>query len=144
MNTNPNILNGKVCPYCGCNSEYISDVELYGRIYGNGMFYVCKPCDAWVGTHKPRPTEALGRLANKELRNAKIQAHFYFDQLWKRKIERINCSKSKARKLAYKWLSEQTGIEYKYCHIGFMDVEECKQVTEACKPFFRKQELIIK
>lgn len=86
-------------------------------------FWLCKPCDAYVGCHgeSQRP---LGRLANSELRRAKMMAHAAFDPLWK---------KSGNRKDAYYWLSNQLGIEMKNCHIGEFDVEMCLRVIEVCK-----------
>lgn len=130
------INSGKECPYCGKPTEYVSDSEVYSRSYG-GMIYLCRPCDAYVGCHKPRPTESLGRLANKELREAKIEAHYWFDQLWRKKMEK-GASKGKARAKAYKWLAEQLDIGPKQCHIGYMDVEDCKRVTDLCKPYIIK------
>ena len=44
-----------------------------------------------------------------------------------------DCSKTKARKAAYRWLSKQLGISAKICHIGMFDVETCKRVVEICE-----------
>ena len=66
---------GLICPYCGNNSEYIDSSFIYGKSYG--MIYLCRPCEAYVGVHKGTD-KALGRLANKELRESKKEAHFYF------------------------------------------------------------------
>lgn len=135
MITDPNILAGLICPYCGNPTEHVEDIEIYGRSFG-GMSYWCRECDAYVGCHKQRPNQALGRLANAELRAAKIQAHYYFDNLWQRKISK-DISKFHARGKGYRWLSEQMGLEAKYCHIGMFDVAECNQVIELCKPYFK-------
>lgn len=135
MITDPQILSGKICPYCGEVTIHCNDAIIYGRTYGT-MIYVCLKCDAYVGCHKPHPKQALGRLANAELRAAKISAHAAFDSLWKRKISQGN-KRQIARNLAYKWLSKQMGIERDYCHIGMFDVAECNQVIEICKPFLR-------
>lgn len=136
MKTEPLILAGKECPYCGNSTDWVSDSEVY-RVGFGGMVYLCRPCDAYVGCHKPRPHESMGRLANKELRSAKIEAHASFDALWRRKIGKEGISKSKARNMAYKWLSEAIGISLENCHIGFMDIDECKKVIEACEPFLK-------
>jgi hypothetical protein len=133
VNTNPEILTGKVCPYCARPTTHCNDAVIYGKTFG-GMMYVCLACDAYVGCHKPQPAVAMGRLANAELRGAKREAHHCFDMLWRRKIEQ-GFSKSKARKLAYRWLSEETGIPVKFCHIGMFDVAECNKVIEVCKPY---------
>lgn len=74
------ILTGKICPYCGKPTEYVDSSVIYGRSYG--MIYLCRDCKAYVGVHKGTD-QALGRLANAELREAKKEAHFYFDQIAK-------------------------------------------------------------
>lgn len=87
-------------------------------------FYLCSPCDAYVGCH-PGSTRPLGRLANAELRAAKVAAHAAFDPLWS--------GGQISRNAAYKWLAEQLGIERRYCHIGSFDVKQCERVVEICK-----------
>lgn len=127
------IMSGRECPYCGKDTEWVSDTEIYSRSYG-GMIYLCRDCDAYVGVHKNEQDKSLGRLANKELREAKIQAHASFDDLWKRKIAK-GFSKGKARASAYKWLSKEMGTEPEFTHIGMFDVEQCNKVVELCKPY---------
>jgi hypothetical protein len=85
-----------------------------------------------VGCH-PGTTRALGRLANADLRAAKQAAHAAFDPLWRRKMEREQISRSKARGAGYRWLADQLGIECKRCHIGMMSADECRRVVEVCK-----------
>lgn len=130
-----NIIKRYICPYCGSVTEHVEDIEVYGRSFGS-MLYICRKCDAYVGCHKTRPLEALGRLANKELREAKIEAHKYLDNLWQRRIS-SDCTKMHARGKAYKWLAKQMNIDKKYCHIGMFDVAECNKVIELCKPYFK-------
>lgn len=119
MKMDPDLIKkGKQCPYCGKDSVFVDSKEIYGKSYG--MIYLCKPCDAYVGVHK-NTDKALGRLANKELRGWKVQAHKSFDHLWKQKL-------FESRRKAYEWLEEQMGI--KKPHIGEMDVEQCKEVID--------------
>lgn len=121
------------CPYCGQNSKFFqSSKGIYFKDYG--PVYACMPCRAWVGCHKGTRT-ALGRLANKELRIAKMRAHAAFDPLWKKKIKNENIKKHEARGAAYKWLSEVLGIASGDCHIGLFDVETCMKVVEVCAPY---------
>ena len=134
MYIDKNILRGKECPYCGRRTKYVDSSEIYGRSYG--MIYLCRSCDAYVGVHQ-NSNVAKGRLANAELRSWKKKAHFLFDDLWKRKIIKERCAKSRARTAAYQWLSKQLGIDPKYCHIGFFDLEQCKNVVKVCRPFNR-------
>lgn len=118
------IIEAKICPYCGDKPEYVDSAVIYGKSYG--MIYLCKPCDAYVGVHHRTTKVALGRLANKELREAKKRAHLYFDPIWKNNI-------IQGRRNAYKWLSEQLCIPEKYTHIGMFDVELCEKVVQVCK-----------
>ena len=118
------IMEGKICPYCKSSSSYVDSIEIYGKSYG--MSYWCKPCDAYVGTHKGEPTKALGRLAKSDLRYWKGQAHKYFDQLWQ--------SNYMKRKEAYNWLAAHLpNIPREYIHIGMFGVEACKKVAELAK-----------
>lgn len=126
---------GIVCPYCGSNSEYIDSILIY-KVKSYGMIYACLPCDAWVGVHKGT-SDALGRLANKELREAKKEAHFYFDKISKtsliNKIWREYIPNISNRRKAYLWLSKKMSMDPSLCHIGMFDVEDCKKVVEICK-----------
>ena len=129
----PVLCTGHICPYCGGKTEYIDSSYVYGRSYG--MIYICKPCDAYVGVHKGTDN-ALGRLANKELREAKKQAHYYFDQIAKtdliNKIWKQFIPNTGNRNKAYLWLSKQMNIELESCHIGMFNVEQCQKVIEIC------------
>lgn len=118
-----------ICDYCK------EEVGLVGgdRIYPHRpdlfelRFWFCSDCDAWVGCHRGT-TNPLGRLANAELRQAKIEAHAAFDQLWKSTTPAGTFDRSGA----YKWLAEQLGISRDDCHIGMFDVEMCRRVVEVC------------
>lgn len=129
------MFDGKACPYCNQPTQYIDSKRVYAKSYG--MIYLCEPCGAWVGVHKGTD-KALGRLANKELRQWKQAAHKYFDPLWQRKME-LGYTKSKARHIAYKWLAGEMGLSIKVAHIGMFDVDQCKQVIEICKPYYHEQ-----
>lgn len=143
---NLNILYGKICPYCKRKPEYVDSEEIYGRSYG--MIYLCRRCDAYVGVHKGTSV-ALGRLANKELREAKKKAHNYFDGLWKAKTQigimenpqrsdRLEIWKNKCRSDAYQWLSKELNIEPKFTHIGMFDLDQCEKVVNICLPHYNK------
>jgi len=128
------IITGLVCPYCGAKTELIDSSYIYGKSYG--MIYICKPCDAYVGVHQGT-NRALGRLADKKLREAKKRAHYYFDQIaktglinkiWTKWIPNVN-----NRGKAYKWLALQMRINEAVCHIGMMDITQCLAVVEICK-----------
>lgn len=114
------------CPYCGNSAKLVSGDVIYPHRHDlhEKKFYHCAPCDAYVGCHQGT-TNALGRLANAELRAAKMAAHASFDPIWK--------SGEKKRGSAYAWLADALGIDKKHCHIGMFDVADCKRVVDACE-----------
>ena len=122
-----------VCPYCDRKAEFHKSSAKFYRGHDYGPVWACVPCGAWVGCHKGtrRP---LGRLADAELRRAKIAAHAAFDRLWKLKMKREGCSKNEARSAGYRWLSKQLGISPRETHIGMFHVEQCLRVVEVCRP----------
>jgi len=115
------IMAGKICPYCHEPTEYVDSSEVYRQSYG--MIYLCRQCRAWVGVHRGTD-QALGRVANKELRGWKIKAHDAFDKIWiKRRLSRDN---------AYYWLALQLELPRELTHMGMFDIEQCKKVVEIC------------
>lgn len=112
------------CPYCGSPAKLVDSKVIYGG-RGFGLAWVCEnfpACDAYVGCH-PETDKPLGRLADKELRVWKRDAHTAFDGIWKVGGMR--------RKHAYAWLAKQLGIQVEDCHIGMFDVQQCKAVVDA-------------
>lgn len=120
------ILKGRICPYCHIPTEYKNSIEIYGVDYG--MIYYCSKCGSYVGVHKGT-NKAKGRLANAELRKCKIEAHKYFDEIYKRGIMK--------RTDAYKWLSEQLGLPTEFTHIGMFNPETCAKVVQVSKKLLK-------
>ena len=116
------ILQGKICPYCKKESVFADSSVIYGKSYG--MIYLCKPCDAYCGVHKGTDL-SFGRLANKELRFWKKEAHKYFDLLWK------DCGESRSE--CYNNLSLHLKTPIEYTHIGMFSIETCKEVVDWSK-----------
>lgn len=115
----------KVCNICGGKVEYIENKLIYGKSYGNGYAYRCTSCGAYVGTHKSRPKEALGLLADKEMRDWKMKCHDIFDSLWKGRKRQ-----SAKRNMCYVWLAKQLDIPLSECHFGYFDLETLKHAYE--------------
>jgi hypothetical protein len=118
-------MNNPVCLYCGDESDGVDGSAIYPhrKDLHSKWFYQCKPCDAYVGCH-PNTKNALGRLANAELRKFKSLAHKAFDPIWK--------TKTMKRSDAYKALATEINIKPSECHIGMFDVQQCKQVIAIC------------
>lgn len=127
------INKGLICPYCSSETEYTDSLEVYSKSYG--MIYICKPCDAWVGTHKGDPTQALGRVANAELRELKTQVHKLFDPLWEKAVKVRGWSKQKARSSAYSWLAKRMLLPVEQCHIGMFDIERCQKAIKILQQY---------
>lgn len=115
-----------VCPYCRKFSESVTGADVYPhrRDLKDKRFFLCSPCQAWVGTHwDGRP---LGTIAKEELRKARSEAHALFDPLWRDRVAFGN------RKEAYSWLAVRMGVDERDCHIGMMDEDQCRHVADIC------------
>lgn len=119
------------CPYCGKTAELRKSSDVYPHAPQDyGLFWVCPgDCDAYVGTHSNSKDHApLGRLANKELREWKKQAHAAFDPMWKQSHDEYM---GFSRQQAYDWLTQQMGL-IQQVHIGYCDVNDCRKIVEIC------------
>lgn len=107
------------CNLCGGKVIYTSNSVVYGKEYGSGYCYYCTECKAFVGTHEPRPHEALGILANEEIRKLRKVAHRMFDI-------KLNGTRSQR----YKWLARAMSIPQETCHFGYMDAKELRKAIK--------------
>lgn len=116
-----------VCPYCGGYASLRTSKIIFG--VDRGPMYICDKypaCNSYVGAHKIS-LKPLGTPADGELRMWRKRAHQVFDPLWQSK------PRKRARPLEYRKLANYLGIEVESCHIGYFDVEMCKQVLEYAK-----------
>lgn len=116
------------CPYCNAKAELVTGRGIYPalRHLHSKMFWLCRPCEAWVGCHESGDgTKPLGRLANAELRAMKQEVHKVFDPLWRNGDE--------TRSSAYQSLADKLGIPRSECHVGMFDVEMCRRAIEVLK-----------
>ena len=118
------------CVTCQKDVEayHTKGLEIYPHIPDLALkdFYRCPICKNYVGCHvgTRRP---LGCIPNKELREARIKAHNFIDQFWKKK----RCS----RKEIYKILSNHFGYEY---HNGnTKSISECEEAIKVIKDNIR-------
>ena len=112
------------CNLCGGRVDFVNNAEIYGRSLGSGKAYLCRQCGAYVGTHRPRPTEAYGILANSRMRLGKRLCHALFDSLWKGPNQR--------RKL-YRKLAREMHIKESECHFGYFDLAQLRQAYRILK-----------
>lgn len=120
------------CPYCGHDAALVSGDSIYPQRPDlfDLQFYLCKPCDAYVGCHG-NTTKPKGTPANSELRNWRKQAHAAFDPLWKGAPRGY-------RNKAYKWLAGELSIPVTKCHIGMFDKRTCQRTIQAVHNYTRK------
>ena len=126
------------CAYCGNPAKLVSGDIIYPHrpdLHDKKMWH-CAPCKAWVGCH-PGTTEPMGRLANAELRAAKMEAHSAFDPIWQERWKTKSAAdptykKHHARGGRYKALALAMGIPKQDCHIGMFDVAQCRRVVDIC------------
>jgi ssDNA-binding Zn-finger/Zn-ribbon topoisomerase 1 len=111
------------CPECG--SDMVLRDSRFGKFYGCVRY---PACDATHGAHPDG--EPLGVPANKETKQARMDAHEAFDQLWKGASK---AGRKSARGNAYRWLREQLGLTKEQCHIGRFDKAMCLKVIELCE-----------
>lgn len=115
-----------LCPYCGKHAQLKNGQDVYpGREFelSHMNYWVCQPCDARI-VCRPRSTIPVGRLANAELRAAKVAAHKAFDPLWRSGV----LSKTDA----YNWLAFKMRLPVEKCQFGFFTVEQCMAVVAVC------------
>ena len=114
------------CDYCHRDAKRVGAEKIYPhrRDLIGKWFWECEPCGAYVGCH-PGTTNALGRLANAELRRAKQGVHRVLDPLWK--------SKKMCRSEAYALLAKGLNIAPQNCHVGMFDVHTCEAAVNVLR-----------
>lgn len=129
------VWRGVTCPYCNQKARLVSGRELpfSAAARPSRRFWLCEPCQAWVGCHKGNNAKPMGTPAKARLRRLRQDAHNAFDPLWKSKCKIDGISRSKGRSEAYKWLAGMMNIQEKQCHIGYFNEAQCVQVLNISK-----------
>lgn len=116
-----------VCPKCQKDGEWLDNKEVYGKRYGKSyMCYYCRDCDTYVGCHN-NTRQALGDMADKETRQARMKAHRIIDPLWQ--------SGKYKRSTVYKRLSEAFGHEV---HVSQASKEYCEEIIKTAELIFQR------
>lgn len=111
----------RVCHICGGKVIYTSNAKIYGKEYGNGKCYLCTKCGAYVGTCKFKPTEAVGLLADDQMRTLQKRCLIAFSLFWKNQKEKDKMQEKLAKEL---------NISVAECNFGCMNL---KTLTRAYK-----------
>lgn len=107
---------------CGCGKDVLARLTNGGEVYSHRPdlrelpFWICDNCGNFVGCHhkqKSNPTQPLGIIATKEIKQARIHIHKLLDPLWETgKIK---------RKDLYKEISDKIGWKYHTANIRTID-----------------------
>lgn len=126
-------LRPKRCPYCSGKVVLASASYVYpgNPNLSKNKVYVCTnfpTCSSYVGVHKGTKN-ALGHIADEQLRRLKMEAHNIFDIIWKHG--------DKTRPGAYSWLARTLKIPMELCHIGYFTAPQCELVIKVCVQYIR-------
>ena len=113
------------CPECG--ELMVLRNSKFGLFYGCSTF---PKCNATHGAHKNG--EPLGIPADKATKQARIDAHDVFDQLWK--------GKHMSRDEAYEWMQEAMEMSEDEAHIGRFDGDQCEELVGQVDEFLEEKE----
>lgn len=114
----------------GAEVVYPHRAELEGR-----MIWRCTNCDAHVGCHRDGAkvfvpggevvvsdgTLAMGSLANKDLRAARIETHRMFEMLWQPPARMTRAE-------AYRWMARLLSLAFEEAHIAALTYDKCVKV----------------
>ena len=122
------------CNICGGHVIYMKVDKVYGKnnlkYQTSGYCYRCINCGALVGTHKARPDEAMGILANREMSEMRQKSHALFDKLWKN---------GKQRTAMYHKLADELGIPFEECHFAYFTMEQLEKVYSILIKMWREK-----
>lgn len=110
------------CPEC--QSPMVLRPSKYGPFYG------CLEYPKCLSAHGCHPNGApLGVPATKEVKEARMRAHAWFDQLWK--------TGAMSRSAAYRWMQTALGLSKDAAHIGSFDHATCNKLIDAVRGYLK-------
>ena len=90
-----------------------------------GYWYKCETCGSSIGCHKGT-TKPLGTiLADRELKDLRMEAHEMFDYVWKQGFEKRN--------FLYRELAILMDIDIEECHFAMMSKPRIRNAIEIMK-----------
>ena len=129
------IVRGLKCPYCHCKTELVEEEEIYGAvIYGRKYRRCLEDSSHYVGCYRSPNHLSLGRLADDELRQRRMDAHEVLDALWTG-LKPVFESRQKT----YDVLSDLFEVPKEFFHIGMMDVAWCDYLINRIRQVYFKQ-----
>lgn len=118
---------------CGCVKDVEARLTNGNEIYRHRNdlrklpFWICDTCKNFVGCHYKtnNPTQPLGSIATKELKNARKYIHAILDPIWQ--------SKKISRKKLYARISEKVGYKYHTAEIRTLD--QAREIYKIIRDF---------
>lgn len=123
------------CPYCGRRANLTKATAVYKEHAIEEYLYVCSrypECDSYVGVHRGTLLPK-GSLANGDLRHKRIEAHRYFDAIWKNGIL--------TKKNAYRWLQDIFCLSGEQAHIGQFSDYMCSCVIAESRKVLKNHKI---
>ncbi|MCO7222723.1 zinc-finger-containing protein [Pleionea sp. CnH1-48] len=113
------------CLHCRMDCRLTDGSEVYPHRpdLSDLLLWVCDPCFAKVGTHKPT-TNPLGFAANQETATARKQLHSVFDPLWENEEKKLMM-----RDLVYLYLGTHMGLYPHESHIAKFSKKQCEEAA---------------
>lgn len=97
----------------------------------HGPFYGCSNFreTGCKGSHGAHPSGApFGTPADKTGKQARIEAHRVFDEVWKRRLINSGKSRNANRHMAYSWMRKAMDLTHNTAHIGNFDKPQCEKL----------------
>ena len=133
------VQTSNVCTKDGCHGEIIivDHAFHYGKEYNQDWpwLYSCTKCGSSVGMH-PYTDIALGFLANKIERQARIKAKDVFKRLYE--------EKHMSRGKAYQWLSKAMHLTPEKTHFGLFNIDQCQEAERRSRSKLAHERMAVK
>ena len=107
------------------------------------ILWECKPCLAYVGSHK-RGGKPKGYPGNARIRRVRKKVHGVLDPIWRnadkdpayenseKDMAAIRKIQGSARGRVYKWLGHHMGLLSDECHVGKFGYAQCQAAYYLC------------
>ena len=128
----------KIRCHCGATAVLRPASFIHTNPYYDEYIYVCSKypeCDSYVGAHK-RSRKPKGTLADKNLRNKRIEAHKIFNKLWTTGLME--------KWQAYKWMQGKLGLHRYDAHIAKLSPYMCDLLIKYCCEVLQNQQMFCK
>lgn len=115
------------CPYCGDTIIVTFEKVVYGRaVSDRGLVIACSRypvCDSYTGWSPMGLYYGVPVvLADKQTRKARVEAHEWFDRLWRAPTPLMS------RKAAYARLAERFDLPPEQAHIKLFNYDQCQRL----------------